>query len=80
MRLYREAERIALDGTGRIPIHFPKGTTLVKPWVKGYHGTSQVLDLVRWAWIDPAWREHPESTPAAVPLELPAPGRLRIDE
>jgi oligopeptide transport system substrate-binding protein len=76
LRLYRLAEQIALEGTARIPLFFPSGTTLVKPWVKGFYGNGQVLDLVRWMWIDPAWKEHPENNPAAEPLELPPAGRL----
>ncbi|MEZ4312565.1 MAG: ABC transporter substrate-binding protein [Polyangiaceae bacterium] len=77
-RLYLDAERIAVRGTARIPIFFPGGTTLVKPWVKGYHGSSQAIDLVRWIWMDPAFREHPDNTPASEPLELPPPGRLTL--
>lgn len=76
IRLYRRAEQLALDGTPRIPLFFPGGATLVQPWVKGFHGNGHVLDLVRWMWIDPAWREHPENDPASEPLELPPAGRL----
>ncbi|MEZ4300578.1 MAG: hypothetical protein R3B70_36910 [Polyangiaceae bacterium] len=72
-RLYLDAERIAVRGTARIPIFFPGGTTLVKPRVKGYHGSSQAIDL-RWIWMDPAFREHPDNTPASEPLELPPAG------
>lgn len=76
LRLYRLAERLAVDGTGRIPLFFSAGVTLVKPWVKGYHANGQVLDLVRWTWIDPSWRDHPADELASPAVELPPPGRL----
>lgn len=76
MRLYRLAEQITVEESPRIPLLFPGATTLVKPWVKGFHGNGQVLDLVRWMWIDPAWREHPGDALAGEPLELPPAGRL----
>ena len=50
----------------------------MKPWVKGFYGNGQVLDLVRWMWIDPAWREHPDNPPSGEPRELPPPGRLAL--
>ena len=76
MRLYRRAEGLALDGSARIPLFFMTAATLVKPWVKGFYGNGQVLDLVRWMWIDPAWRSDANNPPASAPLELPPPGRL----
>lgn len=76
LRLYHLAERRALAEAPRIPLFFSTGATLVKPWVKGFHGNGQGLDLVRWMWIDPEWRAHPDDDPASTPLELPPMGRL----
>lgn len=79
MRLYRQAEQRAVAGMSRLPLFFPAGSTLVKPWVKGYEGNGRVIDLVRWIWIDPSWRDHPGEAPGPVrgALDLPAPGKLR---
>jgi oligopeptide transport system substrate-binding protein len=74
--LYRQAEAIAVAGRSRLPIFFATGSTLVKPWVKGFYGTGQAVDLARWMWIDPAWRSHPENEPASAPIELPPPGLI----
>lgn len=76
IRLYRKAEERALAGMSRMPLFFPAGATLVKPWVKGFSGNGRSLDLVRWLWIDPEWREHLDEAPALSPPELPAPGRI----
>lgn len=75
-RVFLQAEQRALDGMAKIPLFFSIGVTLVKPWVKGHYGNGQSKDLVRWLWIDPAWRNHPGNEPASAPLEMPPPGRL----
>lgn len=76
IRLYRRAEARAVAGMSRIPLVFPMGAMLVKPWVKGFRGNGQSQVLVRWLWIDPAWRDRTDDAPAAAALELPPPGRI----
>jgi oligopeptide transport system substrate-binding protein len=76
VRLYRKAEERALAGMSKLPLYFYTKSTLVKPWVKGFYGTSRPARLIKWLWIDPAWQSHPGNEPAAPPLELPEPGRL----
>ncbi|MCC6554319.1 MAG: peptide ABC transporter substrate-binding protein [Polyangiaceae bacterium] len=76
MRLFLQAERRIVDGMAKIPLFFGTGITLVKPWVKGYRGNGQARDLIRWLWVDPAWRDHPGDEPAGPPLEMPPPGRI----
>jgi oligopeptide transport system substrate-binding protein len=76
IRLYRRAERRALDGMPRIPLYFRTKATLVKPWVKGFHPTPRDVHAIRWLWIDPAWQERAGDELAATPLELPPPAIL----
>jgi oligopeptide transport system substrate-binding protein len=76
IRLDLAAEQLAVAARSRIPLFFPAGSTLVKPWVKGFEGNGRTLDLVRWFWIDPAWRDHPGNEPSSPPPELPPPGTL----
>lgn len=75
---YREAERIAVRGAARTPLFFAAGATLVKPWVKGFQGNGQALDLVRWIWMDPAWRGRGNHELTAAPRELEPPGGLEL--
>jgi ABC-type oligopeptide transport system substrate-binding subunit len=76
VRLDLLAEQRAVTARSRIPLFFPAGSTLVKPWVKGFQGNGRTLDLVRWFWIDPAWRDHPGNEPSSEPPEFPPPGTL----
>ena len=76
IRLYRKAERRALDAMVRLPLYFRSRDTLVKPWVKGFHPTPRDFHLARWLWIDPAWRDNAGNELASAPLELPPPGRI----
>jgi ABC-type oligopeptide transport system substrate-binding subunit len=76
IRLYRKAEERAVAGMSRLPLYFFTKSTLVKPWVKGFYGTSRNARLIKWLWLDPAWRDNPGNEPALAPLELPEPGRL----
>ncbi|WP_438030085.1 peptide ABC transporter substrate-binding protein [Sorangium sp. So ce233] len=75
VRLYRAAERRALDGMCRIPLYFEEKTTLVKPWVRGFIPNARNTQLVKWLWIDPDWQHRPAGEPPPA-LELPPPGRL----
>jgi oligopeptide transport system substrate-binding protein len=76
IRLYRRAERRALDGMSKLPIYFNTKSTLVKPWVKGYRGNPRNTHLVKWFWIDPDWRTNASNEPALTSPEFPEPGRL----
>ncbi|WP_437785740.1 peptide ABC transporter substrate-binding protein [Sorangium sp. So ce1097] len=75
IRLYRTAERRALDGMCRIPLYFEEKPTLVKPWVRGFIPNARSTQLIKWLWIDPDWQHRPAGEPPPV-LELPPPGRL----
>lgn len=75
IKLYRKAEERAVAGMSRIPLYFYTKSTLIKPWVKGYYGTVRMVHLVKWLWIDEAWRQNPENRPAFTPLPFPEPGR-----
>jgi oligopeptide transport system substrate-binding protein len=76
MKLYRQAEALALGEMPRVPLYFREKSTVVKPWVKGFYGSARDRHLVRWLWIDPAWESNPGNAPAAEPREFPPPGRL----
>ncbi|MGK3963516.1 peptide ABC transporter substrate-binding protein [Sorangium sp. So ce1667] len=75
IRLFREAERRALDGMCRIPLYFEEKPTLVKPWVRGFIPNARSTQLIKWLWIDPEWQHRPPGEPPPA-LELPPPGRL----
>jgi oligopeptide transport system substrate-binding protein len=75
-RAYRRAERLAVAGMARIPLYFLTGTTLVKPYVRGYYDNARSIHPLQYAWIDPDWARRDGDRPAFVPLELPPPGRL----
>ncbi|WP_437492419.1 peptide ABC transporter substrate-binding protein [Sorangium sp. So ce1014] len=75
IRLFRTAERRALDGMFRIPLYFEEKSTLVKPWVRGYIPNARNTQLIKWLWIDPDWQHRPAGEPPPA-LEMPPPGRL----
>ncbi|WP_437971427.1 peptide ABC transporter substrate-binding protein [Sorangium sp. So ce260] len=75
IRLFRAAERRALDGMFRIPLYFEEKPTLVKPWVRGFIPNARNTQLVKWLWIDPDWQRRPAGEPPPA-LEMPPPGRL----
>lgn len=74
MRRYRGAERLAVEGMAKIPLYFFTEPSLIKPYVKGYHGNPRNIILAQYLWIDPAFEQHEGSPPAYAPLELPPPG------
>ena len=74
IRRYRDAERLAIDATPRIPLYFYTRSTLVKPWVKGFRGSKRNPHAIQYLRIDPAWQSGGPDTPAYVPDELPPPG------
>lgn len=76
IRLFRKAEKRALDGMSRMPLYFYTKSTLVKPWVKGFVGNSRGIQLAQWLWIDPDWRNNPSNETAFPLLEFPPRGRL----
>ncbi len=79
IRLYRKAEAIALAAMPRIPLYFDTRSTLVKPWVKGFWGSSLNPHQVQYLWIDPDWQRGGPNEPAYLPAELPPPGRIVAD-
>jgi oligopeptide transport system substrate-binding protein len=60
----------------RIPLFFEEKTTLVKPWVRGFLPNARSMQLIKWLWIDPAWRRDPAGAPPPPVLELEPRGRL----
>jgi oligopeptide transport system substrate-binding protein len=76
IRLYRQAEKLALDEMPRLPLYFYTKSTMVKPYVKGFYPNAKNLHPVRFMWIDPDWREHRDNAPAVQPEEFPPPGRI----
>jgi ABC-type oligopeptide transport system substrate-binding subunit len=79
IRLYRKAETLALDAMPRLPLFFETRSTLVKPWVKGFWGSSLNPHIVQYLWIDPEWQQERPNEPAYLPAELPPPGRIASD-
>src|SRR5262249_33513053 len=78
--LYREAERIALDAMPRIPLYFHTRSSLVKPWVKGFGGSTRSPHAIQDLSIDPAWQRDTADAPAASLHELPPPGAFHGQE
>lgn len=76
IRRYRDAEKRAVDGMAKMPLYFYTRSVLVKPWVKGFTGNARSTHLVKWLWIDPAFRDNPDNSYASPGLELPPPGRI----
>jgi oligopeptide transport system substrate-binding protein len=76
IRLYREAEALAVSGMSRLPLYFYTKSGLVKPWLKGFYGNPRNVHMVRFLWIDPTFESDGGNEPACAPLELPPPGRL----
>jgi hypothetical protein len=74
MRAYRKAEAIAMAGMARIPFYFYTKSTLIKPWVKGFHGIPRGHHLIQYLWIDPDGATHEGNAFAYPPPELPPPG------
>jgi oligopeptide transport system substrate-binding protein len=73
MRVYRQAERLAMDAMSRMPLYFYTKSTLIKPYVKGYFPNPSNRHKVQWMWIDPNWQAGGENVPAYPPEELAAP-------
>ncbi|WP_437492415.1 peptide ABC transporter substrate-binding protein [Sorangium sp. So ce1014] len=76
IQVFRRAEKRAVDRMPKLPLYFYTKSTLVKPWVKGFKGNARSVQLVKWLWIDPRWRDNPSNEIAFPQLEFPAPGRL----
>lgn len=74
MKLYRDAEKIAVDAMAKMPIYFYTKNTLVKPWVKGFHFNARNNQLVKYVWIDEAWRTNADDSPAYPLTDVPPPG------
>lgn len=74
MRLYRKAEAIAVDEVPKIPLYFYTKSTLVKPYVKGFHFNRRNEQLVQWMWIDEDWQNNTSDEPAMAVPSFPAPG------
>jgi oligopeptide transport system substrate-binding protein len=76
VRLYREAERRALEAMPRIPLYFNARATLVKPWVKGFRGNARNPHAIQYLWVDPEWQRDTPDTTAYTPADMPPPGRF----
>lgn len=74
IRMFRAAEKRAVDEMSKIPIYFVTRSTLVKPWVKGFAPNGRNVHLAQWLWIDPSGAA--EDKPAAAPRDYPPPGRF----
>jgi oligopeptide transport system substrate-binding protein len=70
MRLYRRAEERAVRGMCRIPFYFYTGTTLVKPWVRGWAPNGMGIHLVRWL------SAEGNGAPLPSPRPFPPPGKV----
>jgi oligopeptide transport system substrate-binding protein len=77
MRLYREAEKMAIDAMPRMPIYFYTKLNLIKPYMKGYWPNVDNKHGIQWMWIDPSWRDHPENSTAYPVTELAEGDLLR---
>jgi oligopeptide transport system substrate-binding protein len=76
MRIYRQAEKRAMEAMPRMPLYFYTKSTLIKPYVKGYYPNAANRHKVQWMWIDPDWRSDRDNRPAYPPEELPSPGTI----
>ncbi len=64
MKKYRAAEQVLIDEVPKIPLYFYTKTTLVKPYVKGFHFNRRNEQLVHWIWLDPNWKTNTSDEPA----------------
>lgn len=71
IRIYRKAEKLAMDGGARLPLYFYTKLTMMKPYLKGNWPNPTNKHPVKWMWIDPDWRKRPENTTAYPVEELP---------
>lgn len=71
IRRYRRAEKLAVDGMARMPLYFVTGSTLVKPYLRGYRSNARNIHLIQYLWIDPDWQRSQDDRPAYAPPELP---------
>ncbi len=74
MRLYREAELIPSDEVPKIPLYFYSKTTLVKPYVKGFHFNRRNEHMIYWLWIDENWENNSSDEPAFAVDSFPEAG------
>ncbi len=79
IQLYRQAEKLAVDATARLPIYFYTKHTMVKPYLKGNWSNGANKHPIKWMWIDPDWRNNPKNTTAYPVEELPPAEALRAD-
>jgi oligopeptide transport system substrate-binding protein len=73
MKLYREAEAVLVDEVPKIPLYFYTKTTLVKPYVKGFHFNRRNEQLIHWMWLDPDWEKNPGASPGGDEPAIPVP-------
>lgn len=71
IRRYRRAEKLAVDGMARMPLYFVTGSTLVKPYLRGYRSNARNIHLIQYLWIDPDWQNSRDDGLTYAPLELP---------
>jgi oligopeptide transport system substrate-binding protein len=74
IKLYRQAEELAVAAMAKLPLYFYTRQTLMKPYVKGFHPNARNIQLIKYMWIDPNWKTNDSNDPAYPLSEFPAPG------
>ncbi|HTJ82546.1 MAG TPA: peptide ABC transporter substrate-binding protein, partial [Polyangiaceae bacterium] len=74
MRQYVEAEKILADEVPKLPLYFYTKTTLIKPYMKGFHFNRRNIQMVTWMRVDPGFATDPSDAPAIEPNRWPEPG------
>lgn len=73
MKLYREAEKVAVDAMPKMPIYFYVKTTLVKPYVRGFFFNERNTHLIKYIWFDDDWQKGEPNKPAYELTSFPTP-------
>ncbi len=73
IRLYRDAERLAVAGRPRLPLYFYTRSTLVKPWVRGFRGSKRNPHAIQFLRVDPEWQRGGPDTFAYRAGRAPSP-------
>ncbi len=74
IKLYREAEKIAVDAMPKMPLYFYTKLALLKPYVKGFHFNVRNEQLVKYLWIDEGWEGSSNNDPAYPVESFAKPG------
>jgi oligopeptide transport system substrate-binding protein len=71
IRLYQEAEKVAVSAFSRLPIYFYTKHTMSKPYLRGNWPNAANKHPVKYMWIDPNWQRGGPNTTAYPVAELP---------